>query len=192
MRAFVALPLSNNENRVVTDLQKRLRSIPLLGDFRWIPSANIHMTLQFLGEIPEEKVADAASAVDSVIASRRPAPFSLGCLGVYPRFKNPSVLWAGPRHPPKALLELAGSLVNELEVAGFALESRPFRPHLTLARRKRNARSLKGLNVLLKEAEERWLSPPIPIQPTETVLFRSELRSEGAVYQAVHRISFLH
>ncbi len=191
MRAFIALPLLRDEMRAVDELQEGLRALPPFSDFRWIPVSNIHLTLRFLGEISEEEAAAAASALDAVCASKWLISFSLELLGVFPKARNPGVLWAGPENPPKGLLNLAISLEKGLETAGFPNKGGLFRPHLTLARRRRNARPLKGVNEALREAEEKWLSPSIPILPTEAVLFRSELRPEGAVYRAVHRAPLL-
>ncbi len=192
MRAFVAIPPSNDAMHAVHELQEYLRKFPPFADFRWIPSSNVHMTLRFLGDISEEEAAAAASALDAVCARGRSFSFPLECLGVFPRPRNPGVLWAGSHHSPVELLKLAESLAGELESAGFPAEDRLFRPHLTLARRRRNARSLKGVNEALKEAEKKWLSPPILVPSTEAVLFRSDLRPGGAVYQAVRRVPFLN
>ncbi len=192
MRAFIAIPLSSDEMRAVGELQERLRAFPPLAGFRWIPSTNIHMTLRFLGEISDEEAGAVAAALDAVCNSKWLISYFLKRLGVFPKARNPSVLWAGPDHPPKALLNLEKSLAEGLKAAGFPHEQGFFRPHLTLARRRRNARPLKSVNEALKEAEKRWLSPPVLVQSTEAVLFRSELRPEGAVYQAVHRAPLLH
>jgi 2'-5' RNA ligase len=153
---------------------------------------SIHMTLRFLGEISDEEAAAAASALDAVCASGCAGFFSLATLGVFPKARNPGVLWAGPDHPPEGLLNLAKSLERGLKTVGFPNKQGFFRPHLTLARRRRSARPLEGVNEALKEAEKKWLAHPLPIQPTEAVLFRSELLPGGAVYQAVHRAPFLN
>ncbi len=191
MRAFIALPLLPGEMRAVDELQEGLRALPPFTGFRWIPAMSIHMTLRFLGEISEEEAAVAASALDEVCGLGSPGVFSLASLGVFPKARNPGVLWAGPDHPPEGLLNLVKSLAGGLKTRGFPDEECLFRPHLTLARRRRSAQPLKGVSDALKEAEKKWLSPPIPIRPTEAILFRSELRPGGAVYQAVHRAPFL-
>ncbi len=190
MRAFIALPLLPGEMRAVDELQEGLRALPPFSDFRWIPSSSIHMTLRFLGEISEEEAAAAASALDAVCVSGNPGAFSLARLGVFPKARNPGVLWAGPDHPPEGLLNFAKSLEKALEIPGFPVKQGFFRPHLTLARRRRSARPLKGVSEALKEAEKKWLALSIPIQPIEAVLFRSELLPGGAVYHAVHRAPF--
>jgi 2'-5' RNA ligase len=190
MRAFIAIPLSEDGIRFVEDLQACLRQISSFSDFRWIPSRNVHLTLRFLGEISEKQVASAIHALDTACAGRPSFSFSLDQLGVFPRPRNPSVLWAGSHQPSEDLMTLAESLTRELDLAGFQSENRPFYPHLTLARRRRNARPLKGMREAIQEAQEKCLSSSATWRLLEGGLFRSELKSSGAVYHTEHRVPF--
>lgn len=188
MRAFIAIPLSSEERSSVHRLQESLQEIPPFTQFRWIPTSNVHMTLRFLGEVSDEEGAAAADALVRGCEGRLSFSLSLECLGVFPRPKNPGVLWVGCRQTPEELSILVGNLGKELVRDGFEEDDRPFRPHLTLARRRREARPLKGVREALSEAEKVFLSPPIVLCPHEVVLFRSELRPEGARYEALRKV----
>ena len=100
------------------------------GGGRPVPAANLHLTLAFLGDVPDDRVG-VAKRVASGIGG--PAfELALDRLG---SFRRAGVSWAGPSCPPGALAHLQSSLERALRSAGFALEERPFAPHLTLARK---------------------------------------------------------
>jgi 2'-5' RNA ligase len=77
--------------------------------------------------------ARLADAADAVAARHRPFEMTLGGVGAFPTFRRAHVVWMGIASEPR--LEL---LHHDLEVAcgdaGFEVEGRPFRPHITLAR----------------------------------------------------------
>lgn len=104
----------------------------LPGDVRWQHRADLHLTLSFLGQVEEQRIA----GLRDVGAAQCSAAFTLQIdeIGYWPR---PQVLWAGPRVPGEQLVELHARLVSDLEALGFAREERPFRPHITLARKVR-------------------------------------------------------
>ena len=110
---------------------------------RAMPARKIHLTLAFLGEVPDERmeaVLDAARAVP-------PAAFDLRIdrLGGFRRSK---VAWAGAR-PGPALAQLQSALTCQLRARGFALEERPFAPHVTLARKVERALPPTAMEPLL-------------------------------------------
>ena len=189
MRAFIGIPLREEGAAVVAALGENLDQFPHFSAFRRVPPANVHLTLRFLGEISDDQAAAAAGALASACAGARAFSFALERLGAFPRPGSPSVLWAGPAETPPALARLAGDLESALATSGFEPEDRPFRPHLTLARRRRRERVPKGLAAALREAEEARLRPPPFLEMREAVLFQSELRPGGAVYTALHTAS---
>jgi 2'-5' RNA ligase len=117
------------------------------------PRAKIHLTLAFLGEVEAPAHAEdvaAAVAVD-------PFPMRLDCVG---SFRRARVAWAGALEPQPALVRLQSRLEAGLREAGFALEERPFTPHLTLARK-------------IERALPRAAIPPIEWKAHELTLVRS-------------------
>jgi 2'-5' RNA ligase len=95
-----------------------------------VPSANLHLTLAFLGEVDEAR-ADLLPGIAAAVEARAFA-MELDRVGSFPRAR---VAWAGCAKPTAALVRLQSALVNGLSRRGFALEDRPFAPHLTLARK---------------------------------------------------------
>lgn len=97
---------------------------------RRIKPANLHLTLAFLGATPGERLVCLQEALQALTVPS--LTLKLDCLGYWPR---PRILWLGTSRTPPALTALVVDLEQRLKGCGFSLERRPFRPHITLARR---------------------------------------------------------
>ena len=106
----------------------------LPGSVRWAHRADLHLTLHFLGMVEADRL-QALFRIGEVAAGEA---FSL-VLDEIGHWSKPQVLWAGPSSVPKALTGLHGRLGAGLREAGFGTESRPYRPHVTLARKVRRS-----------------------------------------------------
>jgi len=128
---------------------------------------NYHMTLVFLGQVSAGQLPCVERA-----AARIHLPgfqLQLDQLGHWPR---PQVLWAAPSAPPGALQQLVTALQQQLLVCGFKPEQRPYRPHVTLARRLRH---FDGPSVLKTVA---W-------QARQFHLYRSNPAPDGVRYHPI-------
>ena len=189
MRAFLAIPFGPDEHRLLVSLQSSLATMPALDDFRWMRPQNIHVTLRFLGDIEEEQAAAAAEVLRRAGEGAPVFDISIDRFGVFPHLKRPNVLWAGPSETPEPLVEFEASLSRYLVEAGFPSAEGPFRPHLTIARRRSRDRPLAGLEGELEVAEQRWLTPPLICRAREAVLFRSELNPSGAIHTTLEKVT---
>lgn len=101
---------------------------------RWVAPESLHLTLAFLGELDDARLAAAKEA--TAVAAHEGAPFTLVLthLGTFGPARSPRVIWAGVTGDIAALGNLQDRLATELELRGFPREDRPFSPHLTLAR----------------------------------------------------------
>ena len=106
--------------------------------FRWTPSANLHLTIRFIGNVERAMV----DAVAGALAQRPLAAFDLelGDVGTFGRGRTARVVWLGLRAGVEAATALAAQVEGECGRAGLPAESRPYQAHLTLAR----ARSREG------------------------------------------------
>lgn len=99
----------------------------------WTDQHKLHITLRFLGEQPDHATARLADAMDGAAARHNAFSIHLRQVGAFPNFRRARVVWMGVEPGPR--LEL---LHHDVELAcdqaGFGLEGRPFRPHVTLAR----------------------------------------------------------
>src|SRR5436305_2505785 len=97
---------------------------------RWVDPGNLHLTLRFIGEVPEDIAAD----VDEALAGLKARRFTLQLAGTGVFGGNrPHALWVGAERDPE-LVRLRDKIEHALIQAGLEPESRKFAPHVTLAR----------------------------------------------------------
>ena len=137
MRLFTAIDLPQEVTGQLDALITKLRP---LANIRWSPVANLHITTKFIGQWPEERLAELRAAL-SGIGRRAAIPIRVKGLGFYPNRKSPRVFWAGVEAPPE-LGALARDIDSALGKLGVEPESREYSPHLTLARMKEPAPAL--------------------------------------------------
>ena len=150
---------------------------------RWVRPEAMHLTLKFLGEVPEEREAELHAALERAAGGTRGFHLAVGGCGVFPNAERPRVLWIGIAAEP-ALELLQHGVERELAPLGFPTEGRPFRPHLTLGRATRDA----GRDDLQRAAERLAQVSYEGMARIESLdLMRSTLRPQGAAYDVVHR-----
>lgn len=91
---------------------------------------NLHLTVAFIGPVDDRRFGDIAG----LLAVTRPPPFAL-VLDRLDAFLSQRVLFRAPSRCPAELLDAQQELVSRIAVAGLPVDRRPFRPHVTLARR---------------------------------------------------------
>ena len=97
---------------------------------RAVVAANLHVTLEFLGAVPEHRVAEL-----EMLGARTRLPDGDLVLDTLEWWPRPALLVAGSSAPSQPLIDLQGQLRRQLAMQGFRVDARAFRPHLTLARR---------------------------------------------------------
>jgi len=95
-----------------------------------IPAANLHITLAFAGPV----TASVRQCLEAATGTQQLAPFDL-LLDTYGYWPGPRIAWIGPAHTPPALWSLVGGLRTVFETCGLRVETRPYQPHVTLARK---------------------------------------------------------
>ena len=144
MRIFLAINPPADVRRGVWDATAPLRDAT--GDVAWVAEPKIHLTLKFIGEMPEARIPPLADAMKEVARTHAAPAVHVSTAGAFPNFRRPRVIWMGVDPEPR--LEL---LHHDVELAcdklGFELDGRPYRPHLTLGRVRRplGAEPLKTL-----------------------------------------------
>ncbi|HJQ54614.1 MAG TPA: RNA 2',3'-cyclic phosphodiesterase [Gemmatimonadaceae bacterium] len=172
-RLFIGVPLADDARQsIIKSLPKNLPGKP-------VPPENWHFTLRFLG-------ATAPATRDLIIQLLRSAmcgaPFDIrfDSLGAFPRPNRARILWLGIEEGAERMIQLAAIAEATARVAGFAAESKPFKPHLTLSR----------------------IDPPISVSALVSakprfsarmtvdclILYRSRLGGGPARYEEVERI----
>ncbi len=185
MRVFVALEIPAEVRRAIGEMIARLRDVAR--GARWVRAEGVHVTLKFIGEIPEERVAAIEQALRGVKTAGIAAPVEAKFRGAgfFPNERHPRVFWAGVEGPPN-LAELARAVDERLAPLGIAAETREFRPHLTLARFK----SEDGLPRLREEIKKLEPFDFGLMRASEFHLFQSQLGAGGAKYTKLASFPF--
>ena len=132
MRAFLGIGLPAGVREAIASATAKVRG--LHAPVAWTAPKNLHITLDFLGEISPERVA-LVERLMRVVASGI-GPFSLTAEGggAFPGTRNPRVLWVGFLEPLELVRQLQQNMKNALSGAGFPREDRPFHSHITVGR----------------------------------------------------------
>jgi len=177
VRCFVALdlpePVRNHLAKVTEPLHARF-------DVRWVPPVQMHLTLAFAGDAPDERSKEFADLVRTLPLP--PMQLCLSGLDCFPARGEPRVVWAGVGGDVEAVIDLHDQLVARGKPFGIEREARGFAPHITLGRVKGRfgayalgdavAKAGAGLN-------------PKPFSPTGLCLYASELRPTGPSHRAL-------
>ncbi|MBK9710349.1 MAG: RNA 2',3'-cyclic phosphodiesterase [Kouleothrix sp.] len=186
-RLFIAAELAPEAKAELTAAQDRLRR----GDppIRWVAPEAMHLTLKFLGETDVALLPALAAAMRSALSDEPPFSLRLAAAGAFPNLRRPSVVWAGVGGAVAALGRIQASLDAALATIGIARDERPFSPHLTLGRVRREASAEQQERI---GAAVRALPPLRPIGWTvdDIVLFRSELSGAGPTYTQLESVQF--
>jgi 2'-5' RNA ligase len=168
IRAFIALDLDAGMRAALGRLTADVRHH--FAGLRWVRPEGVHLTLRFLGDTSPSQVEQLRESLGAAAARCPRAEVPVGGLGLFPERGSPRVLWLG-LELPQPMTELQAACEASAVAAGFSRETRPFSPHLTLGR--------------WRDRAPRPELPAVELGPVALdtlVLFRSELRPDGAVY----------
>lgn len=171
MRLFIALELPGDVRQEIARSAAGLEKVWTAG--RLIPPENYHLTLVFLGEVPEARLGDVIAAMEA--CSSPPLTLSAEAFGRFRR-RDGDILWRQIRGG-NALYALQRRLSRELERRGFPMEKREYSPHLTVARKVMLPDGLPVCRELAFTADA-------------MTLFLSRTGREGADYTPLRRIEF--
>ncbi len=187
-RLFVAVPIPAVVAARVGGLVDQVQAAlgPAGDRVRWVQMEGLHVTLRFLGPTAKDRIDAVAGAVDR-LAGVVPGPFELrmGGAGAFPEPGRPRALWLGIRSGADELGRLSAALTTALADAGWELEDRPFRPHLTIARTDGVHAGAEAGRLLVAAAADIDFDFPAD----RVVLYRSHLGRGPARYEPLHSVS---
>ena len=173
MRLFVAVEIAPEIRERITEFVSQIR--PTLPNARWSRPEGMHITLKFLGRVPDEKRSEIEAKLSGISAPH--FRISVSDAGVFPNEKSPRVLWVGVGARPD-LAKLADQVDAALSPLGFEREKRAFTPHVTLARFKDRV-SKAGVTAALSSAPAGGFGT---MTATEFHLYESKLPPQGSRY----------
>ncbi|MDH4202425.1 MAG: RNA 2',3'-cyclic phosphodiesterase [Phycisphaerae bacterium] len=180
MRLFVAVDINSQVRDRIEQVQRQLKRDMAGSDrgVKWVRPEQIHLTLKFLGEVPDRAITQVCDVVTRTAARHDRFEMQVQGLGV---FGNPArVVWAGVE-PCPALMTLQAELESEFETIGWDKEGRAFAGHLTLCRVKNAAAGRKIAQAVETVKDEIFGS----VWVDQAVLYESRLSSDGPEYSAV-------
>jgi 2'-5' RNA ligase len=183
VRLFVALDLPEAVRRALAELIANLK--PKSRGARWVQPENLHITLKFIGHVGNEKLSPIQSALSSIHAAQ-PIELYFRGVGFFPNERRPRAFWCGVAGSPN-LAELAADINRALVSLGIEAETRPFTPHLTLARFK----SDEGVHEMVHAANDMKSTDFGAATETNIHLYESLLKSTGAQYNRVASFPFV-
>lgn len=181
MRLFAGIDLSPE---VVGNLEDLLRRLRPAAQINWSPPANLHITTKFIGEWPEDRLAELTAALGT-LPSRAPISIAVEKLGFFPNPHAPRIFWAGV-HAGEALTQLARDTETALVALGIDKEEREFSPHLTLARIKKPGKQPALLQAVAKLPSLDFGNLVVD----RFYLYRSKTAPTGSVYTKLAEFPF--
>jgi 2'-5' RNA ligase len=196
-RTFIAIELPADIRLQIKTYVDQLRSAFPGVRASWSREDNLHLTLKFLGDVPVSRIDDLSQACAEAAGKVDPFELAISGCGTFPPHGKPKVLWIGVRYAgvPSAsgslaptsdtrdpLVSLHLTIESGCAAAGFARESRPYHPHLTIARI-REARDSRAL----AEHHQQCSFAAQMFRVAEIVILRSELSSKGSKHTPLSR-----
>lgn len=181
MRTFIAIELPEKIKKEIEQAQAPLKRADAF--VSWVKPGNIHVTLKFLGEVPEEKINEVFSGTERALAGAKRFTMSLKGMGAFPDFRRPRVIWVGAGSGTAELSQIANKIEEEMEKIGFPREKRKFSAHFTIGR----VKSPKNIEKLTEMVESSDFQTE-EIEVKQVVVMRSQLHPAGAIYTPLRKL----
>lgn len=183
LRLFIGIELPLQIKHMLNDISETLKN-RLDSTARWVAKDNIHLTLKFLGDTPEDKVDAIETAVEVAVQEFRKFYFTLGEMGAFPNARKARVTWVGIYHGAPELVELGKAIEISLEPLGYKPELKELKPHITLARLKVTKPVDEALSHIPPET-----FPGRVINVDGLTIFESHLKPTGAEYTTLRYVN---
>ena len=163
-RIFFALWPDNKIRSRLYDVARQFKD----EKFRLVKESNLHITLEFLGEVAEDDLQQLVEKANCIQAE----PFEIGITRIG-WWRKPGVLWIGTQHSPKQLIHLVASIKQIVEQQGLETDKRSYEPHVTIARK------VKQVQLPKQSFAIRW-------QVNSFALIISKSTNSGVEYHVIH------
>ena len=184
LRTFVAVEISDAARRYAQSLMNELES--KLTGVHWTRRDNLHLTLKFLGDIPESAINEVCRAIRTAVAAQQPFEIQCAGLGAFPSDARPRTLWVGIQQGDERLRQLQGEIDGQLTSCGFAPERRRFHGHLTIGRiRQRSGLTAEQVSQVCQLVDRERSAEGVFMELDQVVTFSSFVDSTGRVYQPI-------
>jgi RNA 2',3'-cyclic 3'-phosphodiesterase len=166
---FFAVKIPEETKLLIKEKCDKLKEI--LPFSKWVHHEDLHITLAFLGNAPSEKLSNAVDNVNAALSGTNGFQLEMNKLGIFGKEESPRIFWLNTKESNK-LEAVRKKVFTACTEAGFQLESRHFKPHITLAR------TWKGDQHFHEKLLDVWveLQPePLLFNINEVVLYQTHL-----------------
>jgi len=160
---------------------EQLRPLPGGTKVTWTRPENLHVTMNFLGDVPQERIPEICELARRGVSSASPgdsAVFAIGPMVCTPAGGRARMIWAPVRQGNDELAGLHAAVNVALASAGLRTERRPFKGHVTVARIK-SASDTRPIRAVVGDLPQGEFGT---VQAAELTLYRSELTPQGPIY----------
>lgn len=144
MRLFIAVAADEEVRAEAAAAVARLKKAP--GDFRWVDPRDMHVTLRYFGEQPESRLPEIEGLMRAAASKAKAFELVYGRAGAFDSVEQPRVVWIGVDEGTEALKAMADAVGRD--------EPRPYHPHLTIGRNRRESVAPEFVAAL--RAEPNW------------------------------------
>ena len=182
VRSFICVEI--DDSQIINQINEVISGYNQFKGVRAVKSSQLHLTLKFLGEVPEKRIQLIKDAIKEIKIP--PFTLSLHGIGCFPNIKYIRVVWIGITEGKESLKHLAKMVEKELIPLGFAKDKREFSPHLTLARIKSLGSADKNkLIKMIQHSKEKEFG----VQKIEKfILKKSTLTPTGPIYEDLFEV----
>jgi len=180
MRCFIAIDINEKVKRKLTELQRLLAEKSGIenNDVKWVAADGMHLTLKFLGNVPDDHIVGLCHAVEDIAVGHNRFDVDIESVGYFGSEKSAKILWVGAGANSKELRLLQKNLEGYLARKEWPREARKFVGHLTLCRVKRFKAGKR-----IAEAASHYAKYKLgTISADSLCVYESKLRAKGPVY----------
>jgi len=186
VRSFIAIELPDELKEGLAQIEAQLK-LGKPSSVKWVDPSSIHLTLKFLGNIAVDRISAITQVMEEATQGISPFHLEVTGLGVFPNLKRVQVAWVGIGGEIDKLGQIQQRIESSLAPLGFTAESRPFTPHLTLARLRDRASADERQRFGQLIAGTRF-EAVYTIKVASINLMRSQLTRDGAIYSRLSSV----
>ena len=187
LRTFIAIELGDHVLQALASYSRQLQA-RLPRGFRWVKPELMHLTMNFLGDVPLGQIDQISQKLEEKSKQIQPFQLQIDGTGAFPSWRKPRTIWIGIQHSQE-LLDLHIQLESVLAESGILAEGRPFSAHLTLCRVSDYADP-----AAVRQLENQLGSTPLTANlvwdVNDVVFFKSKLQPGGPVYSILSKHQF--
>ena len=184
-RLFLAIPIKTVDNDFVPLLGGLKRQLAHEKRINWVKPDNIHLTLKFIGNTPNEDIPKIIDGVGEMLKNHKGFIMDFNRTGIFGSRYAPRVLWLGMQNTPQELYDLEEDTLTTFDNLGYLRDRQNFVPHITLGRIKELCEKQYFQKIVSGIEQKSYIKQEV----NEIILFQSILHPEGAVYKEIKKFA---